>query len=141
MAFIMNEQIQERIDQILSEYAQLTEMGECEPPELEVMNEKGDIKVTIFGYTHDGRKKIAERLIKSTDSLEWISDTFAYPDYIGRQSKDIAPEAVRDAYFDQLGNLMVDHNDGSVEKFKIKERHREEITTKLKDKLGKKLKV
>lgn len=136
----MNDEIQERINQILDEYAQLPQIENCEPPELEVINEKGDIKVTIFGYTHDGRKKIAEKIIASTDSLEWIADTFNYPDYIGRQSKDIATEGLKMAHFDRDGNLIIVRDD-STEKFKIKEKHREEIVSNLKAKLGKKLKV
>jgi len=145
MAFIIKhmdeEAIKERMDAIISELANLPQTEYCEVPTLEVINDKGDIKLTLVGTTTLGRRKTAEKVIAFTDDLSTLCDTFVYPDYIGRQSKDIASESVRTAFFDHYGNLMVFHNDGSAEKFKIKERHREEITANLKENLGKKLKI
>lgn len=138
------EQINERMNQILEGYSVLPQMEKCEPPILELLNEKGDIKVTIYGFTQAGRKKIAEKTIHFTDNLEWITDLFSYPDYIGRQSKDIVLEGLKYAYFDQDGYLILYRDDpyfGSTEKYKIKEKHRDEIILKLKEKLGKKLKI
>jgi hypothetical protein len=137
----MNEQIQNRIQAIIDEYSQLPQSEFCEPPMFEVLNEEGDIKMTLAGVTSFGTRKTAEKVILATDDLSTISDTFRYPEYIGRQSKDIASDAVKIAYFDHYGYLIVEYIGGGTERFKIKEKHREEIIEKLKNNLGKKLKV
>jgi hypothetical protein len=145
LAIIMNEQIQLRIQAIIDEYSQLPQSEFCEPPVFEVLNEEGDIKMTLAGTTSVNNKKKIEKLILSTDDLSTISDIFTYPEYIGRLSKEINADAVRVAYLDHDGYLIVEYKDernfGSTERFKIKEKHREEIIAKLKNNLGKKLKV
>jgi len=138
----MNEEIiNNRIQLMIDEFSQLPEMVNCNPPTFEVLNDKGDIKVTVFGITHDGRKKSAEKVFAFNDPLDSICDLFSYPEWIGRLSKDIASNSVRIAYFDEYGNLMVQHLDGSMEKFKIKEKHKEEIVNNLRNLLGDKLKI
>lgn len=135
------ELVNSRIQQMIEEYSQLTQSKFCEPPSFEVLNEEGDIKMTVWGFTTDGRKLSAEKIFNSTDDLSIISDLFVYPDYIGRLSKDISSDSVKIAYFDEYGNLIVQHTDRSTEKFKIKERHREEIVNNLRNLLKDKLKI
>jgi Flp pilus assembly CpaF family ATPase len=135
------ELIKQRMDAIISELADLPQTEFCEVPMLEVINDKGDIKLTLAGTTTLGIRKTAERVIAFNDPLDAICDIFTYPDYIGRLSKDIAVESVKDAFINEYGHLMVTHKDGSMESFKIKENHRDEIISKLKDHLGDKLKI
>jgi len=141
MAPIVTEtEIQNRLDAIIERYAQLPEMGKCDPVTLEVLNEKGDIKVTISGITHNNISMSAERTILFNESLDFISDTFGYPHIFGRQSKDISQTALRKAYFDYDGFLIVEHTDGSMERFIVKEKNREHIEQRLRVSLGKKFK-
>jgi len=135
----MNTEIQNRIDAIIAEYAQLPEMENCELS-LEA-KDNGDVDVILTGLTKSGRKNIAERTIGAKEDLSFIADTIRYPDYIGRQSKDIFAKSVKMAYFDIDGYLVVDRKDGTTERTKIKEKHREEITKKLLSVLDGKLKL
>jgi hypothetical protein len=137
------ELINSRIRQMIEEYSQLVQSEFCEPPLFEVLNEGGDIRMTIWRFSDNGDKVSAEKTFAFTDDLSVISDIFQYPDYIGRQSKDIDFKGVKEAYLDEFGDLIIyrnDYNFGSTEKFKIKEKHREEIINNLKNLLKDKLK-
>ena len=138
------QEINNRISEILDAFAEvLTDEIDTVTIDAVMKDDKptGDVNVYLSGVTSYGVKKTAERTIGLTDNLEWISDLFHYPEYFGRQSKEIASESVKMAYFDVLGNLVVNHSDDSVEKFKIKDKHKEEIFVKLKNNLGNKLKL
>lgn len=135
--------INNRIQQMIEEYSQLAQSRFCDPPSFEVLNDEGDIKMTIWGFTKDGRKLSAEKIFALTDDISNISDLFVYPDYIDKSSKDIYYKGVRTSYFDTDGNLIVEHADksgGGTERFKIREKHRDETISKLKDLLKDKLK-
>jgi hypothetical protein len=138
--------IHERINDIIAEYSQLKELENCDVEFLS-LNDKGDIKVTIIGRdtgignVSDSRREIAERTIRFTEPLDFISDTIFYPGVFGTHSKDIALEALRIAYFDIYGYLILEHTDGSMEKFTVKEKNVDAVKEILKVKLGKKFKA
>ena len=116
--------IQKRMDDIIVEYAALPQMNTFDLT-LEVANENGDIDVTITGEDIKGDSRVgfrAKKTIPFNDSLDFILDTFSYPNTFGPRSKDIVSTAVRVAYFDKLGYLMVEHDD-STEKFAVKEKN------------------
>ena len=138
------QEINNRISEILDAYAEvLTDEIDTVTVDAVMKDDKptGDVNVYLSGVTTYGVRKSAERVIGVSDDLHWISDLFHYPEYFGRQSKEIASESVKMAYFDIFGNLVINHSDGSVEKFKIRDEHRKEIVLKLKDNLGNKLKL
>ena len=142
---IMEESIiHERINDIIMEYSQLKEMENCDIEFLS-LNDKGDIKVTIIGRdTGEGnvswsRREIAERVIRFTEPLDFISDTITYPQVFGLHSKDIALDDLKMAYFDIYGYLVLDR-DGGMEKFTVKDKNVEAVKEVLRVKLGKKFK-
>ena len=137
--------IHERINDIIMEYSQLKEMENCDIEFLS-LNDKGDIKVTIIGRDNgvgnvsESRREIAERTIRFTEPLDFITDTITYPQVFGLHSKDIALDALKIAYFDIYGYLILDHVDGSMEKFTVKDKNVEAVKEVLRVKLGKKFK-
>jgi hypothetical protein len=98
---------------------------------MEAVGEKGDVKVTL-------KKQGAtfERTIKHDEPLDFISDTFFYPDTFSHHSKDISLHRLRMAYFNEFGRLVVERDD-TTEVFKVQDRHRDKVTEILKEKLGK----
>ena len=122
-----------RIQEISDEYAQLKELDRYDLT-LEAIGDKGDVKVTL-------KKQGAtfERTIKHDESLDFISDTFYYPDTFSHHSKDISLNRLRMAYFNEFGELIVERED-STEVFKVQDRHREKVTEILKEKMGNKFK-
>jgi hypothetical protein len=125
----MEEQIMKRLEDIISEYAQLPQFDKFD---LEIESyADGSVLVTI-------KKGMVtfKRLIGFKESLEWISDTFYYPDTFTPQSKDINATDLLGAYFGDWGDLIVVKKD-STEVFRVKDSQREEIATILKGKLGK----
>jgi len=132
--------MEKRIEQINEEFAQLSQMEGCEMT-LETIGDKGDVKVTIIGKPDKPhRRNIVEKIFALHESLESISDIFGYPDTFTPRSKDIALKGLRMAYFDELGNLMVER-DGGTDKFKVKDSQKLEVTMILREKLGSKFKA
>lgn len=129
----MDEYIMNRIQEISDEYAQLKELDRYDLT-LEAVGEHGDVKVIL-------KKQGAtfERTIKHDESLDFISDSFFYPDTITPHSKDISLHRLRMAYFNEFGNLVVERDD-STEVFRVQDRHREKVTEILKEKMGNKFK-
>jgi hypothetical protein len=123
-------ELQARMIQIINEYSTCKEFDRYDLS-LEPEGVNGDVKVTVKkpGITF-------ERTIKFKEDLKFISDTFGYPDYITPTSKDFALNQVKMAYFNEFGDLMVEHSDGSMEKFKVKATHKEKVIENLKHKLG-----
>ena len=119
-----------RIQEISDEYAQLPQLDKYDLT-LEAVGTHGDVKVTL-------KKQGAtfERTIKHNESLEWISDTFQYPDTFSHNSKDISLKGLKMAYFNEFNKLVVERTD-STEIFRVQDRHREKVTEILKAKLGK----
>ena len=136
--------IHERINDIIMEYSQLKEMENCDIEFLS-LNDKGDIKVTIVGRDNgmgnvsESRREIAERTIRFTEPLDFITDTITYPQVFGLHSKDIALDDLKMAYFDVYGYLILDR-DGGMEKFTVKDKNVEAVKEVLRVKLGKKFK-
>ena len=119
-----------RIQEISDEYAQLKELDRYDLT-LEAVGEHGDVKVTL-------KKKGAtfERTIKYNEPLDFISDSFQYPDVITPNSKDISLKGLKMAYFNEFNKLVVERTD-STEVFRVQDRHRAKVTEILKEKLGK----
>jgi len=135
----MTEEIMnERVNQIMDEYSQLPQMKNYDLT-LEAIGYSGDVKTTLK------RGDITfEKIIAFSDDLKWISDTFYYPSTIYLQSKDIALDGLKMAYFDEFGALVTERegrdHPRTIERFKINPAQREEIKEKLKERFGNKLK-
>lgn len=130
----MEEYIMNRINQIMDEYAQLKNLADYDLT-LEAVGNSGDVNVTL-------KKGLVtfERTIGLKEDLSFISDTFSYSDTFHPRSKDIALNTLKIAYFNELGKLVVEHDD-STEVFKVKDAQREEVKSILKEKLGNKFKA
>lgn len=130
----MEEFVMNRIQEISDEYAQLKELDKYDLT-LEAVGEHGDVKVTL-------KKQGAtfERTIKHDESLDFISDSFNYPDTYSHHSKDISLNRLRMAYFNEFGKLVVERDD-TTEVFRVQDRHREKVTEILKEKMGSKFKA
>lgn len=129
----MEEYIMNRINQIMDEYAQLKNLTDYDLT-LEAIGNSGDVNITL-------KKGLItfERTIGYKEPLDFIADTFTYPDTFHPRSKDIALDTLKIAYFNELGRLVVEHDD-STEIFKVKDAQREEVKSILKEKLGNKFK-
>ena len=125
----MEDEIMKRIEDIISEYAQLKHMENFDLS-IELVNELGDVNVVI-----KKDKVTFERTIGHKEYLGWISDTFSYPDTFTPQSKDINAKDLLGVYFGDWGDLIVVKKD-STEIFRVKSSQREELTTILKAKYG-----
>jgi hypothetical protein len=130
----MEEHIMNRMQEILDRYAELPQMDRYDLT-MEAVGDKGDVSVLLKkgGIT-------IERTIGVNDDLGFIPDTFGYSDTLTPRSRDFATESVKMAYFSIHGDLMVEHTDGTVEKFKVKPAQRDTVVEKLKLNLGDKLK-
>ncbi len=124
--------IQQRMVAIINEYTQLKQFEDFELS-LEAVNPPGAIKVVLKGG--ERAKGSVERVILPSESLDFITDTFYYPNTYSPRSKDIAPESVKRAYFDIYGDLTVEHED-STEKFKVNPKNKEDVIKKLTKQLG-----
>jgi hypothetical protein len=126
--FIMN-----RIQEISDEYSQLEQLGVYDLT-MEAVGEKGDVNVTLKkqGVTF-------ERTIKHNEPLDFISDTFFYPDTYSPHSKDISLKGLKMAYFNEFGRLIVERDD-TIEAFKVQDRHKDKVIEILKEKMGNKFK-
>jgi hypothetical protein len=131
----MEERIMNRMQEILDQYAELPQMDRYDLT-MEAVGDKGDVNVLL---KKDGIS--IEKTIGVNDDLGFISDTFGYPDTITPRSRDFATESVKMAYFSIHGDLMVEHTDGTVEKFKVKPAQRDTIIEKIKLNLGDKVKL
>jgi hypothetical protein len=129
-------EIQQRITDIINEYSQLKQFDDCDLT-LEVMDQQGNIKVSIASLKRPN--DWAERVITPTESLDFITDTFNYPNTYSVRSKDIVPKSVKLAYINSWGDLVVLHDD-SEEIFKIKSTNKIEAEKELTLKLGSKFK-
>lgn len=130
----MEEFIMNRIKEIMEEYSTLPQLDKYDLS-LEAIGEKGDVIVTLKkGNT------VFERTIKHDDPLDFISDTFVYPEYITPNSKDISLKGLKMAYFNEFNKLVVERDD-TVEVFKVQDRHRERVKEMLKEKMGDKFKL
>jgi len=132
------ETVMERIDEILQEYAQLPQMVNYNLS-LEAVGDKGDVKVSLAGKSKGGDALI-ERVIAHNEPLDFITDTFYYPNTFTPRSRLMSLKGLRMAYFDIDGNLIVEH-DLSTELFKVNSKQKEEVTLLLKEKLGDKFKA
>lgn len=129
-------EIQQRMTTIINEYSQLKQFDHCDLT-LEAMDNQGNVKVTIVSVNRPQDK--AERIIAPTESLEFITDTFCYPNTYSVRSKDIALTGLKIAYFDHWGDLIVERDD-TTEKFKVKPINKQAVIDKLTKRLGDKFK-
>jgi hypothetical protein len=131
----MEKLIMERIQEITEQYSELPQLEKYDLT-LEAVGENGDVRATLKkgGTTF-------EKLIKIDDDLGFIEDTFSYPNTFTPRSKDFAVDSVKMAYFGIYGDLMVEHKDGTVEQFKVKDDQKESIAKKLRANLGDKIKL
>ncbi len=145
----MNEiEISKRMEQICEQYSLLPEMSKCDLT-LEAVDSIGNIRVFISSLIRPNTT--AEKVISPTESLDWIQDTFGYPDTLGVLYKDINSNSIDMAYMDDWGYLMLIKEDGSAERFKLKNYSyydektakvkREQLLNKIKVNLGDKLKI
>jgi len=130
-------EIKERMLDILSEYAQIIQDIEHEVT-LEHVGEGGDIKVLLSKATNYGNRT-AERVIGYDEPLDFISETFHYPNTFTPRSKDMSLEGLVMAYFNDFGELIVERKD-TLESFKVKSEQMDEVAEILRVKLGKKFK-
>jgi len=132
------ETIMERINEILEEYAQLPQVVNYDLS-LEAIGDKGDIRVALVGKSRGGNALI-ERVITPDESLDFISDTFHYPNTFTPRSRLMSLRGLEMVYFDVSNNLIVEH-DLSTELFKVNTHQVKEVTRLLKEKLGNKFKA
>jgi len=138
---VTEEQIRQRMDEILEELSQHEEFNDCFPT-LEALGDKGDIRITLVGRPKmKGRRKLAEKVLAFSEPLTSLQDTFNYPNVYGPRSKDFNAESIRAAYINLWGDLMIEHTDGTVEEFRVKSENLEAVKEKLRTNLGKKLKA
>lgn len=141
MEKVTEEQIRQRMDEILDELSQHEEFNDCYPT-LEALGDKGDIRITLVGRPMmKGRRKLAEKVLAFNEPLTILQDTFNYPNVYGPRSKDFNAASVKATYFGPYGDLMVEHTDGTVEEFRVKHENLELVKEKLRANLGKKLKA
>jgi hypothetical protein len=126
----MEDYTSKRICEIMDEYSQLKQLDYYDLT-LEGIGDSGDVKVTLKkqGITF-------EKTIKPDDSLDFVSDTFFYPDTITPNSKDISLNGLKRAYFNEFGRLITERDD-STESFKVQSRHKGRVVENLRNKLGK----
>ena len=133
-------EIQERMQDIINEYAQIVhDIGDIS---LEHVGEDGDVRVVLTKITDKG-KRTATRHIAYDEPLDFISETFHYPNTFTPRSRDISLEDVKMAYFNDLGDLIVERESayfGTTEGFKVKHEQMDEVAEILRVKLGKKFK-
>ena len=133
-------EIKERMQDIINEYAQIVhDIGDIS---LEHVGEDGDIKV-LLSKTTDKGNRTAERVIAYDEPLDFISETFYYPNTFTPRSRDMSLEDVKMAYFNEFGDLIVVRESsyfGTTEGFKVKHEQKDEVAEILKVKLGKKFK-
>jgi len=126
----MDEQtIEARISEILSEYSTLPQLEKWDLS-LECASKKGDVKVVLTNGKHT-----IEREIGFKEDLSFIGDTFDYPITFSPRSKMFNLQMVKNAYFNSLGYLEVNHGD-STETFKVSKENKKYISEKLKSLLG-----
>ena len=129
-------EIKERMQDIINEYAQIVhDIGDIS---LEHVGEDGDIKV-LLSKTTDKGNRTAERVIAYDEPLDFISETFHYPNTFTPRSKDMSLEGLVMAYFNDFGELIVERKD-TLESFKVKSEQMDEVAEILRVKLGKKFK-
>lgn len=127
------EEMEARINQINEEYALLPQLKDYDLT-LEAVGDSGDVRVVI-----QRGKIVFEKTFAPTDSLEAISATFGYSEYLTPLSCDIALNRLKMVYFNDLGRVVVERDD-STEVFKVKPHQRERVTELLKERLGNKFK-
>jgi hypothetical protein len=130
----MNEILkQQRIEEIINELAQLQQTAKYDVT-LESTGDDGDVKIILTNGVITMEKTIGFK-----DDISFISETFSYPDIFTPSSRDFHAHSIKTAYFDNYGDLIVEHKD-STEMFKVKKAHREEVKAILRENLGKKFK-
>jgi len=124
------------MQEIINEFSQLKQMDRFDLS-LEALGD-GFIKVSVVDQHRQSDK--AERVISPEESLSFISETFNYPDTFTPRSKDFALESLKMAYFNDIGRLVVEHED-STEEFRVRPDQKKDVIEVLKRKLGDKLKT
>lgn len=132
-------EIQHRMDRIIEVIAELGLPEQYEPPILEAIGERGDIRLTLKGINSTGRYNTATKIIGHKESLESLRDVITYPPTITPNSNPIASDSVKMAYFDPSGYLIVEHED-STEQFKVQSRHYGKVFENIKKTFGNKFK-
>jgi hypothetical protein len=127
------------MDKIIEVVAELNLPEQYEPPILEAVGDKGDIKLTLKGINSTGRYNTATKIIDHKESLDSLRDVISYPATITPNSHPIEVDGVKMAYFDNSGYLVVEHED-STEQFKVQAKHRGKVFDMLKKSLGNKFK-
>lgn len=132
-------EINRRMDDIQSEFAQIPTIGHFDLEMKEV--NFGDILITLTRRKDNGFFDVSERIIGYNEPLDFIAESFNYPNTITpRTCGSIAKFQLKSASFGRYGHLVLKHSDGSIEEFKCKKEHREEITSLLQARLGDKFK-
>ena len=134
------DKILKRMEDITAELSTIKESENWDSIVLSALDENSSIKLAISGVTTKGIRKTAERIISPQAALGFVQDTFNYPPTYSVRSKDIAPETVKIAYFDNHGYLIVQHDD-STEQFKVRPENRKDVINELTIKLGNKFKT
>lgn len=122
--------INNRMTEIMTEFSQLKQLDDYDLS-LESLDSTGNIKVLL----KMGKELFAERIITPHESLDFIQDTFKYPETFHPRSRDMSLNGLKTAYFDVFGRLVTERED-AVEVFKVKDTQREEVWDILKTKLG-----
>jgi hypothetical protein len=117
------EEMEARINEISNEYAQLPQLAHWDLS-LEAIG-KGNVKV-LLKY----KINTIERVIGYKESLDFISDTFNYPDTISPRSKTPQLESVTGGHFDDFGKMIIRRKDGTQEKFTLKGISKEDAAKK-----------
>lgn len=125
-----------RMDCILSEYAQLPDIGKYDIC-LEAIGTDGSIKATITGFERKG--DTAEKVIHPEEDLSFIKHSFDYPNTFTPRSEMFALDGLKEVHFDREGFLIATHDD-STERFKVDPKQREEVNRILREKLPTKFK-
>jgi hypothetical protein len=125
--------IEARVNEISEEYSQLLQLNDFNLT-LEAIGEDGTVKATLTrGET------VFEKTIAPDESLDFISDTFSYPDTITPRSKEISANDLKRVFFDTSGYLWTIRK-GTEERFKVKDSHRAEVSEILRNRFGNKFK-
>ena len=121
-------EILNRMQQITEEYSSLPQMDKIDLT-LDAVGDDATIKVTLLGAKNSNRQ-MAERTISPQEPLDFITDTFNYPNTITPRSKLFSTTGLKEIHFDPYGYLVVTRDD-CTEVFKVNPAQKEEVTNNL----------
>ncbi len=130
-------EILKRMDDITAELAQLKHIGSYNVS-LSEAKPKGSVHVSL---THHKGSVDLSWDMGYEDPLSTLGDALGYSNVLTpRSASTISEPSVKNAYLNEYGYIVINHEDGSQEEFKCKKEDQAKVISLLQDKLGDKFK-